>query len=165
MRRTMWFPGLAVLMVLACNGAGAAGPKVGEKAPELTIVKWIGGEAVHPTAADGKTVYVVEFWATWCPPCRKSVPHLNKLQEQYKDKGLVIVGVTDDEPGKVEAFYKEMKMAYRVALDKNSETMKRYGIEGIPQAFLVGRDGTIVWAGHPMNGLDEKLEELLGKAK
>ncbi|MFA6244559.1 MAG: TlpA disulfide reductase family protein, partial [Candidatus Hydrogenedentales bacterium] len=104
------------LLALLCMGAvgltaavrladaEATQGKVGVPAPELTILEWAKGEPVTLADGKGKTAYLVEFWATWCPPCRKSIPHLTELQKKYKDKGLVVIGVTAEEPADVKPF-------------------------------------------------------------
>jgi len=145
--------------------------KVGDEAPPLRISKWISGKPVVLAEGKGKNIYVVEFWATWCGPCLQSIPHLNKLAGHFEKKDVVVVGVSvDDEDTreKVEPFVKEMghKMGYRVALDDRGATNEAYmlaaGVEGIPHAFLISKDGKLVWHGHPMDGLDIKLAELVG---
>ncbi len=150
--------------------------RVGDAAPALTMSKWIKGEPVK--AFEAGTVYVVEFWATWCPPCRKSIPHLSELQAKFKDKGVIIIGqnCSEDQPEKVDAFVKKMgdKMNYRVALDdmkterigKMSKTwMDAAGQDGIPTAFVVDKAGKIAWIGHPLDGLDEALEKIAAASK
>ena len=116
---------------------------------------------------DGKSVYVVEFWATWCGPCKVSIPHLSELQNKFKDKGVVVVGVTDEEASKVKPFVTKMgeKMEYLVACDKEQKTsaayMEAYGQGGIPTAFVVGKNGKVLWFGHPMDGLDKVVEDVV----
>jgi thiol-disulfide isomerase/thioredoxin len=149
--------------------------ELGDPAAELKIAKWVKGEPAQVTGTD-HNIYVVEFWATWCPPCRASIPHLTEIQKQFKDKNVIVVGVSDEKEETVRPFVKNMgsKMEYRVAVDENRKTgagyMQAYGINGIPHAFVV-QDKKVIWQGHPMAGLDKALEEItagqydLAKAK
>ena len=152
----------AIVSVLLCAGRAA---ELGDPAPELNIAKWTKGEEVQ-ISADPKNIYVVEFWATWCPPCRTSIPHLTEIQRRFKDKNVVIIGVTDEKESVVAPFVKNMgaKMDYRVAIDEDRKTgagyMGAYGINGIPHAFIV-REKKVIWHGHPMMGLDSTLEEVV----
>ena len=112
-----------------------------------------------------KGVHVVEFWATWCPPCRTSIPHLTKTQEKFKARGVNIIGVTDEDLDTVEPFIKKMgdKMDYSVAIDKGGtakDYMNKYKIRSIPHAFIV-KDGEVVWHDDPMSGLDKAIENAL----
>ena len=156
---------LALTCSLASNSAPAA--ELGIAAAPLAIDQWVKGKPVDLKDGKGKNLYVVEFWATWCPPCRESIPHLTEMQKKLKDKGVVFVGVTDEEVGKVKPFVEKMgdKMDYIVAVDKGGKTsagyMEAFGIGGIPHAFVVNKDGVIAWHGHPMAGLDKALEEML----
>lgn len=142
--------------------------KVGDPAPKLATGKFVQGDAVKEFAP-GKA-YVVEFWATWCGPCRMSIPHLNDIYTKYKDKGLIVIGQDcwERDESLVAPFIKQMgdKMTYRVALDdkstaengKMAETwMQAAGRNGIPSAFLVDTKGNIAWIGHPME-LEEKQD-------
>jgi thiol-disulfide isomerase/thioredoxin len=142
---------------------------VGDPAPKLQVAKWVQGDPVK--AFDTNHVYIVEFWATWCGPCRTSIPHLNELSKKFKDQGVIAIGQNMAEPDDsgVAAFVKKMgdQMTYRVALDdKSQETngfmavnwMKAADQNGIPTAFVINKQGRIAWIGHPM-GLDEKLLE------
>ena len=98
---------------------------VGSTAPGCDIAQWVKGEFNQAEAE----VYIVEFWATWCPPCRKSIPHLSELQEEYGSSGLVIVGVTDEDAEVVEPFVERMgsKMDYIVAID-NHQSLNQLSI-------------------------------------
>jgi tetratricopeptide (TPR) repeat protein len=146
--------------------------KVGDPAPKLQNGKWVQGDPVKEFDRD--RAYIVEFWATWCGPCRVSIPHLNEIQLKFKDKGLVVVGQDsfEQDDDLVAPFVKTMgeKMTYRVALDDKKTDAKGVmaqtwmaaaGQNGIPTAFLIGKDGRIAWIGHPMNLKDSVIEEVL----
>lgn len=140
---------------------------LGDPAPALEIAEWVKGGPVDLAAGKGKKIFVVEFWATWCPPCRTSIPHLTELQKKYKGDGVVFIGVSDEKPGVVKPFVEKQgeKMEYVVAIDKDRKTsagyMKAFGINGIPHAFVVDKEGRIVWQGHPMAELDETIGQIL----
>jgi hypothetical protein len=90
------------------------------------------------------------------------IPHLNELHEKYgpADRGgLVILSLTDQDPTPVEKFVKEKPIKY--AVGAGSETIDAYGVTGIPHAFVIGRDGNLVWEGHPADGLDAQVEKAL----
>lgn len=158
----------ALIPFLALAGAATAlAAELGQPAPALPIETWVKGKAVDLAAGKGKTVYVVEFWATWCAPCRASIPHLSDLQKRYADKDVVIVGVSDEASDKVKPFVEKMgdKMAYTVGLNPGRQAHKSYleafGVNGIPHAFVIDKAGVIAWHGHPMVGLDAALEEIV----
>jgi thiol-disulfide isomerase/thioredoxin len=145
--------------------------KVGDPAPPLKVSKWLKGKPVNLAEGKGKKIYVVEFWATWCGPCRESIPHLSKMAGHFEKNDVTVIGVSVDAEetrDRVEPFVKEKgdRMGYTVALDDGDATNKAYmeaaRIEGIPHAFLIAKDGKIAWHGHPMDGLGIKLAELVG---
>ena len=155
----------AILLATLIFGVTAVGAplEIGQAAPELTITKWIKNGPVSLKDGKGKNIYVVEFWATWCPPCRKSIPHLSKLQKEYKDKGLVVVGITNEDPAVVEPFVKEQAdMNYNVGVDTAGNTYNAYmeGRSAIPQAFIIDKNGVVVWNGHPME-MDSVLKKVI----
>lgn len=120
-----------------------------------------------PYTASDDSIVVVEFWATWCPPCRTSIPHITRLQRDYGERGVVFVGVTNESRDVASPFVQRMgdKMNYTVALDARRKTSRAfsslYGVSSIPHAYVVDRTGAIVWHGHPMNtGLTRTLETL-----
>src|SRR6266404_3560076 len=112
----LWF---ALVLATPFAWAGESTLKVGDKAPKLQNGKWVQGDPVKDFEA-GKT-YLVEFWATWCGPCRVSIPHLNELHNKYKNKGLIVIGQDcwERDEALVAPFIEKMgeKMTYRVALD------------------------------------------------
>ena len=145
--------------------------KIGDPAPKLQVGKWVQGDAVKEFEK-GK-VYIVEFWATWCGPCKATIPHLNELHKRYKDKGVVIIGqsIGEEDNNDVPKYVKQMgdKMTYRVAVDsddgKMSQTwMAAAGQQSIPTAFIVSKNGEIAWIGLASR-LNEKLidDVLAGK--
>lgn len=154
---------------------------IGSKAPALDIEHWISNgngafEAVTEFAAG--QVYVVEFWATWCPPCVRSMPHLVEIQTKHKD-AVQVISVSDEDLDTVTGFldkpfkdggddgpetYGELTSAYCLTADPDRSTGQDYmeaaGQNGIPACFLVGKTGFIEWIGHPME-LDEPLAKVL----
>jgi thiol-disulfide isomerase/thioredoxin len=161
------------VVLLGWTATRAAGEElgVGDAAPKLAVKEFVKGDPVKGLEK-GKT-YVVEFWATWCGPCRVSIPHLTELQKKYKDVTFIGVSVWEREPKGVEPFVKEMgdKMDYRVALDEvaagdkpGEGTMAKTwmaaaGQNGIPTAFIVNGEGKIAWIGHPMD-MGRPLEKI-----
>jgi thiol-disulfide isomerase/thioredoxin len=143
---------------------------IGDPAPDLSIANWIKGEAVDLSELKGEKIAVIEFWATWCGPCKKSIPHLTELQNEYREKGVVIIGIsTEDDLGKIQGFVEEWgdKMDYTVAQDDNRKTfdawMKAAGENGIPCAFVVDKEGEVAWIGHPTR-LDIILKAIVAGA-
>jgi thiol-disulfide isomerase/thioredoxin len=130
-------------------------PKAGDPLPTLTL-NYLGKQP----ELNGKPL-LVEFWATWCPPCRKSIPHLNEIYSKYKTQGLEIVGITDEDEATVKKFQKQIPMDYNVAINTPQSIYKQFGIEAIPTAFLVDKGGKIVWSGHPMDLTENQIQSVL----
>lgn len=163
--------GISILLALGALTlpvASARALDLGDEAPELAIEEWVNSDPINIAEGKGKKAYLVEFWATWCPPCKVSIPRLSEMQDKYEGK-LAIIGVTapnnsDNSAAAVRKFVRRQgdEMRYAVALDKDNKTTDRYmvasGAMGIPHAFLVGLDGKIAWVGSP---LDPVLEGVI----
>ncbi len=91
----------------------------------------------------GKVV-LVNFWATWCPPCRKEMPDLEALYQKYKDQGFVVLSISDEESAKVSPFIAERKISYPVLLDPGRKVAEAFIVEGIPKSFVYDREGKLV---------------------
>lgn len=152
------------------SGSSPSKLKIGDPAPALTTGAWIKGEPVKKFEKD--TVYLVEFWATWCGPCLKSIPHLTELQKKHPE--LVVIGQNcrEKDPKSVKVFVEKQgdAMAYRVVLDDTSKEpegamnkgwMHAIGAQGIPYAFLVDKKGRLVWSGNPSSLKPETITACL----
>lgn len=92
----------------------------------------------------GKVIYL-DFWASWCGPCRKSFPWMNDLQKKYADQGLVILGVNlDANPQDAHTFLQKIPATFRIAFDAPGDTPKRFGVQGMPTSVIINRDGKLV---------------------
>ncbi len=158
----------SLLLLVASAAIAQAGPLgPGAAAPALKVANIVKGKQVNLA----KGVHVVEFWATWCGPCKVSIPHLTELAKKHKGKvdftGVSVWENGDDQLGQVKKFVAEWgdKMDYNVAFDGEAKFMAENwmtaaGQNGIPASFLV-KDGKILWIGHPMSGLDTAIDQVL----
>ena len=161
------FLALALVATFALS-ATAASLSIGDAAPAVKASKWVKGDAVAKLDAD--KIYVVEFWATWCGPCRVSIPHLTEMAHKFTQVTFIGMDVWErgtDKDAAVAKFVEKMgdKMDYHIAMDTEdtfmaNNWMKAAGQNGIPASFLV-QQGKIVWIGHPMGGLEQALEEVV----
>jgi thiol-disulfide isomerase/thioredoxin len=162
-------------VALAIDSPHAPNLKIGDPAPAIKPMAWIQGAPV--TKYEPGRVYVVEFWATWCPPCMKAIPHLTALQRKYADT-LTVVGVDVDGSGgkgldEVRAFVtaKNKAMTYTVAMEDpvkmpmSAAWITATGSSGVPTACIIGRQGRLVWVGYPdvvqSYPFDQALEDTL----
>lgn len=112
-----------------------------EPAPPFTLPTDSGD--VQLSDLHGKVVYL-DFWATWCAPCRKSFPWFNEIMSRYKDRGLVIVAVNmDKDRADVEKFLKKYPANFTIAYDPEGDVATKYNVIGMPSSYLIGRDGEI----------------------
>jgi thiol-disulfide isomerase/thioredoxin len=156
---------LAMLLQACGGGGGAPAPQAAvTSAPDFELTG-VDGKVFRMSDAKG-TVRLVDFWATWCAPCREEVPMFKDLHATYGPKGFTLVGIAMDDEGlvKVKPFVDDLKLPY-MTLIGNDEVAKAFGgIVGFPSAFLVDREGRIVdsWVGAvPRNVLEKRIQSLL----
>ena len=152
--RLCLFP-VIVLSFAASAITRTAGSNVGQSMPDLKV------DYVKAKPETTGKPLIVEFWATWCGPCKQSIPHLNEIHKKYKDKGLVVVGLTDEGNPVIKTFTKQTPIEYHAATDRNGKLKKQFGVSGIPHALLVDKTGKIVWEGHPSGLNDAEIEKIL----
>lgn len=144
-RTTLPFPGIPGLLLVAFV-ATLAGPAVaGDRTAPAFSVKGVDGRAVRSSDYRNRPV-IVDFWATWCAPCRASMPHLSGLQERYAKSGLAVIGLSVDEtgPAPVRRFANGLGIKFTIAM-ANDEVLDAYGpIRSIPTTFFINRKGEIV---------------------
>ena len=127
----------------------------GKPAPKIEVEQWIGDAA----KTEGKVV-LIDFWATWCGPCKAAIPKLNAWQEQFKDD-LVVIGVSDETADTVKSFLATNNMAFPVAVDGAGKMKQAVGVEGIPHVLIISTDGVVRWQGFPFSGQDTLNENVI----
>ena len=120
-------------------------PNVGDPAPDFTL-KNLKGEQVSLSDFKGQPV-LINFWATWCPPCRYEMPFIESAWQQYKDEGFVVLAVDVEEPiSVVQRFVDNFGLTFPILLDYKGEVSDLYRLRAFPTSYFVGRDGKIVIA-------------------
>ncbi len=159
---------LISVFVISCNTKKAASPVIGGEAP-LFKEKTLDGNKISLNDYRGKVV-IIEFWATWCPPCKESIPVIEAIQEKYAPRGLSIIGISLDEgPGveeKVSAFRDAYKIGYPIIIDSDGKISSRYRVSSIPTFFILDKNLKIakVYRGYtPQMGehISKDIESLL----
>ena len=133
---------LLICAALAVSGAAAQAATPGQPAPELKLPGQQG--TVNLTDYKGKVVYV-DFWASWCGPCRQSFPWMNEMQAKYGARGFVVLGVNvDAKRDEADKFLAQNPARFTLAFDAKGETPKSFAIKGMPTSVLVGADGLVI---------------------
>lgn len=112
------------------------------------------------TELKGKNLTVLDFWATWCQPCMRSLPAIQKIHDTYNDRGVQLIGLNQDGPrnlSKVEPFVRSMGITYPVLLDLNGELAADYQVTGIPTIIILDSNDRIVWVHQGYIPGDEKI--------
>jgi thiol-disulfide isomerase/thioredoxin len=134
-------------------------PKVGQDAPEVSAKEWINlAKPVTLEDLRGKVV-LLEFWATWCGPCVQSIPHLNELTKRFSGPHFQMLSFVEEGHKTMDGFLEKTPVEYPIGLE--STTLEDYGISGIPEAYVIGKDGKVLWHGH---SADPQLVKTIEKA-
>lgn len=127
MKKPLLFAALLVIWALTVSPLAWSEPPLGEKL-ELSDYR-------------GKVV-VLDFWASWCVPCRRSFPWLNTMNDKYAEDGLVIIGINvDQEPKSAAKFLQKFPASFQISYDTNGILAKKFSVQGMPSSFVIGRDG------------------------
>jgi peroxiredoxin len=120
------------------------------------------GNVIKLSELKGKVI-LIDFWATWCGPCKMTIPHVEALYERYKDnKDVIVLGISVDDPStaqNVPSFIKQNGMQYLVVSDSNGSVSSLYGVSSIPRFFIIDKNGRIA---KTITGYDPNMEEVIG---
>jgi cytochrome c biogenesis protein CcmG, thiol:disulfide interchange protein DsbE len=148
------------------TGASVSAPQVGFPAPDFSL-KTPDGKAYTLSDLRGQAI-LINLWATWCPPCRAEMPAIQRLYEEYRAQGFIVLAVNStiqDDPLAIAPFVKEYALTFPILLDETGEFSRSYEIRSLPSSYFVNRDGTIneLVIGGPMSValLRTRIEEIL----
>lgn len=140
------FAFLLAVVVTACNERPVVPGTVGSPAPAYGALDMT-GDSVDITSFRGDVV-LLNVWATWCIPCRREVPELQALHQEYGDRGLRVLGVSvdgNDAAGDVAGFISDFQMTYTVLRDPGERVLSVFRIQGVPASYLIDREGIVRW--------------------
>ncbi|MDA3903764.1 MAG: TlpA disulfide reductase family protein [Desulfuromusa sp.] len=140
---------LTVFLLASCDNSTSVQPVspgglVGKVAPDFTLTD-MQGQQVSISQFRGKVV-ILNFWATWCPPCREEMPSMEKLYRDHQDQGLVMLAVNVEENGKglVSKFLQKTPYSFPILLDSENTAQNAYGVFRLPESFIIDRNGIVV---------------------
>jgi peroxiredoxin len=144
-----------------CSGA-TLGTRVGDSAPDFTVESADAARKPVKLSSLKGDVVLIDFWATWCGPCIESMPSIENLHRTYADKGLRVLGISNEARGTIDKFTVGRPHTYPLYIDSTSSAWNAYDVSQIPLVIVVGRDGRIVYSGHPAHA--QELEQVVQKA-
>lgn len=159
MRLTHWLRYSLTALAASCALQASANVQVASQAPDFTLHA-MKGPNTRLQELRGRVV-MVNFWATWCGPCRQEMPHLNRLHEKYNRAGLVLLGVNvDDDPANAAAVATKLGIQFPVLLDTDKKVSDQYDLQAMPSTYLIDRDGKVrfVHRGY-LNGYEALYEK------
>lgn len=153
----------SAMLAVLCLAAGTTAADIGKPAPDFELVGTNG--PVKISNYRGKLVYL-DFWASWCGPCRQSFPWMNEMQAKYGAQGLQIIGVdVDAKEQDARDFLAETPAAFTIAFDPKGTTPRNYGIKGMPTSVLIDADGKVLFEHTGFNAADKaQLEQRIRSA-
>lgn len=151
---------IATVLILSSTIGTSAQTLTGKTAPDLHVSRAIVNGRQQPFRKPAGKYLLLEFWATWCTPCVKNIPHLNDLASMYKTK-VAVLSLTDETPGKIEEFVRVHPIKGQVCIDDSGKTFAAYGVGGRPRTVVVNPAGLVVYDGEPWALTREKMEWLL----
>ena len=138
----LWFRALLPCVLAASVGTAAAAVQTSAAAPDFTL-RSVGGANLRLGEQLGQVV-LVNFWATWCGPCRQEMPHLNRLYDKYRSSGFVLLGVNiDDDPRAAADLAAKLGLRFPVLLDTDKQVSRVYDMSAMPATLLIDRDGRV----------------------
>lgn len=147
---------ITMLLLSGCSKANSQVVAVNDKTPDFSLER-LDGEKVTLSEVLKDKIAVLDFWASWCPHCVKAIPQLEKFHRENKEK-VAVIGVNIKESRtKVEDFARKMGVTYPIALDSDGNVAKLYNVVGIPTIVAVDRDGTVMYYGHSIEEMREKI--------
>ena len=158
--------GLVVIILItrALLSSGGSRPQLGDAAPDFTLLTFDGSE-ISLASMRGQ-VLVLNFWASWCSPCRQEALELQTVWARYKDKRVAFLGVTfQDEENASQDFIQEFGITYPNGIDQRGRLRRAYGVTAVPETFVIDREGKVVWFRAGALSADElavQLEQLAG---
>ena len=159
--------GFSVIFLVSCGQvpveAAKVGVDIGQEAPGFSL-KDTGGKPVSLKDFRGEKIVILDFWASWCSPCLRAIPELNKLQKDYAEKDVQVLGINIQEsPAKAISIKVKYMVKYPILLDIKGTVAKDYKVRGIPNLILVDKDGVVQYNGHAPFKLRTELEKLVRK--
>lgn len=170
MKVISFFKHLFIVSLIAClSGAAALAIEPGAKLPSFSLNS-LNGEKVSTDSLRGKVVYV-DFWATWCGPCRKSLPWMDGIQKKYGASGLVILAINEDTTSDAaQKVINDLKPSFKALIDNKGEVAGMFSPPTMPSSFLIDRDGVVRMV-HPgfkeaeQEHLEAEISKLVSGAK
>ena len=140
--------GIVILVVLILVVIGLSGGKgrlqVGDEVPAFSVELYDGGEFRYP--ASGAKVVVIHFWASWCHECEKDMPGLNRVWRDFRDEGVLVVGVSyKDVEGKAKDFIQSHGVQFPCGKDPKARVAAIFGVTGVPETYVIAPDGTLAY--------------------
>jgi thiol-disulfide isomerase/thioredoxin len=159
---------ITIAILINICGFNANASEVGEPAPQFTLPSLLQDQPTSLTQFSGKVIYL-DFWASWCAPCRTSFPLLNKLYQKLKDQGFEVVAINlDEDKANAEKFLKDFPVTFTISRDSKGEWADKYVVESMPTSFIIDKQGVIQnihhgFASDDINELEQKIVQLLAK--